>query len=324
MQNDGMLFSLRSQPALSVSSASQPDLRPTRLAQWLALLWLACLAPSCQLLLGDREARILDTQTGETIAFEAFIERLSEYDFVFLGEQHGHRGTHDLQNRTTQALHPKRPNLVLSMEQWERDVQPVLDSYLAGQIDEPEFLEGSRPWNNYEKDYRPGVEWARAQGRPVIAANAPRPLAKQAMKEGLDSLRGHPHVAASVDVSEGAYWEEFKRLLGDMASHGGGDESMLKGMYVAQCVKDSTMAESMFNAGFPAVTKDASLGTPLVVHWCGRAHSDYRLGTVERLQGYLDEAASQRRIAVVSLVTADETMPDNPQAMADFLWVFPR
>ena len=41
-------------------------------------------------------------------------------------------------------------------EAWtRRDVQGVLDDYLAGRIDEAEFLSGSRPWQNYRTGYRP-------------------------------------------------------------------------------------------------------------------------------------------------------------------------
>jgi uncharacterized iron-regulated protein len=35
-------------------------------------------------------------------------------------------------------------------------------------------LQDSRPWANYVRDYRPLVEYAKAQGLDVIAANAPR------------------------------------------------------------------------------------------------------------------------------------------------------
>lgn len=303
------------------TSSSRPSFRFASLA-WLGCAWLALTAPGCQLLGGRAEARIVDTNTQETLEFDAFVERLAAYDVVFFGEQHGHRGTHDLQTRTTQALHGLRPHMVLSMEHWERDVQPVLSAYLRGEIQEPEFLEGARPWGNYEEDYRPAVEWAKSAGVPVLAANAPRPLAKSAMKEGLDAVLGDPHVAASVDTSEGRYWEEFQRMLGDMASHGGGDETMLKNMYVAQCVKDDTMAESIANMlqGPRSTQAGVEPSLPLVVHWCGRAHSDYRLGTVERLAARL---GASKPIAVVSIVTGDEEMPADPADLADFLWVFP-
>lgn len=63
---------------------------------------------------------------------------------------------------------------MLSLEMFERDVQTVLDEYLRGLIREADMLQDARPWANYDKDYRPMVEFARAHGIPVAAANVPR------------------------------------------------------------------------------------------------------------------------------------------------------
>ena len=57
---------------------------------------------------------------------------------------------------------------------FERDVQPVLDEYLAGLVREGDLLQDARPWANYRDDYRVLVEFAKEVGLPVIAANAPR------------------------------------------------------------------------------------------------------------------------------------------------------
>ena len=71
------------------------------------------------------------------------------------------------------ALQERRP-CVLSLEMFERDVQTVLDEYTRGLIREADMLQDARPWANYEKDYRPMVEFSKAHGVPVIAANVPR------------------------------------------------------------------------------------------------------------------------------------------------------
>ena len=60
----------------------------------------------------------------------------------------------------------------MTLEMFERDVQPLLDQYLAGNISEKNFLDGARPWDRYTTDYRPMVELARVHGWPVIAAIA--------------------------------------------------------------------------------------------------------------------------------------------------------
>lgn len=62
---------------------------------------------------------------------------------------------------------------MLSLEQFERDVQGVLDEYLAGRIGERALTERGRAWDNYGPSYRPLLLFARDHGLPVIAAEAP-------------------------------------------------------------------------------------------------------------------------------------------------------
>jgi len=54
--------------------------------------------------------------------------------------------------------------------------------------------------------------------------------------------------------------------------------AMAERFYVAQCVKDETMAESIVRA------KHAAPRDAIVVHFTGAFHSDYSQGTVERVR----------------------------------------
>uniref|UniRef100_A0A383VZU2 Haem-binding uptake Tiki superfamily ChaN domain-containing protein n=1 Tax=Tetradesmus obliquus TaxID=3088 RepID=A0A383VZU2_TETOB len=56
--------------------------------------------------------------------------------------------------------HPLRP-LVLGLEMFERDVQPVLDEYLAGSISLADLMRDGRPWPNYRRDYQPLVDFCK-------------------------------------------------------------------------------------------------------------------------------------------------------------------
>ena len=84
---------------------------------------------------------------------------------------------HRLELSLVEGLVRRRVPIVIAMEMFERDVQPVLDQYLAGTITEEQFLKDSRPWPRYATDYRPIVEFARAHHLPVIASNVPRHIA---------------------------------------------------------------------------------------------------------------------------------------------------
>lgn len=219
---------------------------------------------------------ILSAASGEPVERGELLDTLARRDVVFLGEEHQSDVCHRLQLEVLKGLHQRRPDLVISMEMFERDVQGVLDDYLRGRIDEDTFREHARPWPNYERHYRPIIEFARAEGLDVIAANAPRPLARKASHGAFDSVSDHPDLAREVFTEERAYRELFFEAMGD---HGGVDsDDKTANFYLAQCVKDDTMAESMVE-----YRRLRPHRRPLIVHLCGRFHSDYGRGTVSRL-----------------------------------------
>src|SRR5262245_15454974 len=116
--------------------------------------------------IGDKHFRVFDGKGGARTLDEV-LRRMGEVDVIFLGESHDDPVAHHLQMRLLRSANEQRGRqpagrpLALSLEMFERDVQPVLDEYLAGLITEQHFLAGSRPWNNYKQDYRPLVEYAR-------------------------------------------------------------------------------------------------------------------------------------------------------------------
>jgi hypothetical protein len=75
----------------------------------------------------------------------------------------------------------------------------------------------------------------------------------------------------------------------------------LERYYYAQCVKDETMAESIANAlGSPGQQSNAQ-GGPLVVHFNGAFHSDYRLGAASRAI----RRAPKSNVKVISIVPVE-------------------
>jgi len=256
---------------------------------------------------------IVDTRSGEHIEFDSFIDRIDAADVVFLGEQHDNSTCHELQHWTTIAL-GKRRLIALSLEQFEADIQGTLDAYLAGDITEKAFLAKSRPWSNYAEHYRPTVEWARSEGVAVVAANIPRSLARKVSRGGWNQpgVSGNANAPWALHTDEPAYRARFEEAMGE---HGGAGSADLDDWFAAQCVKDDRMAEAI--ASHLSATWDAP---PLVVHWCGRFHSDYRQGTVSRLAGRIPGL----EIITVSMDTTDDLMASLPEEVsmsADFVWL---
>ena len=241
----------------------------------------------------ERDAVLLRTPEQESVSIAEAVDQLAAADVVFLGEQHDSPEGHAVQLALTMALAERRGEIILSMEMFERDAQRRMDLYLAGVIDEEMFLAGARAWPNYDPHYRPAVEFARENGFAVVAGNVYRPIAARVAREGVTAAAGDPWAAQSVDVSKGEYWRRFEDVMG--GGHGDRGGPKLENIYAAQCVKDATMAESIARA-LDARGEDA----PLVVHWNGAFHSDFGLGTVERLR----KRRPELNIAVVSMISS--------------------
>ncbi len=216
----------------------------------------------------------VETASGEVVTLDQMARTLADCDVVFLGERHDSDTGHRLQFELTERILALRPNLSLTFEMIERDAQPALDRYLAGEIDEATFLGDTRHWPNYRSHYRPMVLLAKEHHLPVIAANVPRPLASRVSKQGLGSVAGELHMPREVIAPPGEYKRRFAAAMGKPEDS---DEPGLALWFLAQCVKDEAMAESIERA------LCAAPAPRMVVHYCGYFHSDFGLGTVERL-----------------------------------------
>jgi uncharacterized iron-regulated protein len=263
---------------------------------------------------------------GRPVKLEEIVAALDKADVLFIGETHDDAVAHlleaELLRRADESYglsSQKRRHVALSMEMFERDVQTVLDEYLAGLIQERHFLASSRPWNNYQTDYRPLVEYAREHHLPVIAANAPARYVSRVAGSGADSLRELSQTARAwlpplpfPQASE-AYAAKFKQAMGvpprralSQSTQPGGTSSSQQpagaqagphgGAHLleAQTLRDASMA--YFIADFLKHERDA-----LVVEVNGTFHSEQRLGVPEQLLHYRPKA----RTVVVTILPDD-------------------
>lgn len=280
-----------------------------------AILGILTLLP---LAVQAQEYQIYSTKSGKNIPLSTMVRELKKYDVIFFGEYHDNRILHDLQHKTLTLLYNDDPRLLLSFEMFERDVQGVVDDYLAGKLTEAQFLAQSRPWGNYDTDYKPMLEFAKAKKIPVIAANIPRRLAGQAARGGssfLADLDPSERILAALQISApaGKYKDNFMATMQANAAHGTSDNSELyERMYYAQCMKDDTMAESIvqYRERYPKHR---------VLHINGDFHSREFLGTVERVVS----RNKKLKIAVISPMWNTEKMPYQAQKVANYIIVIP-
>jgi len=248
--------------------------------------------------------RVFDTGRKTFADLEAMLADLTYADVVFVGEQHDDPNSHRLELAVLEGLARRRGAIILSLEMFERDVQTILDDYLADRITEEAFLKQSRPWPRYQTDYRPLVEFAKARGWTVVAGNVPRPTASAISRTGLEHLQSLPpdqraHAARELRCPFDDYFDRFDETMdahpmpGDEQKSAAEKRQTTERFYFAQCVKDETMAESIAEA----YTRVADV-RPLVIHFNGAFHSDFGLGAATRTARRLRGA----RVKVVTLV----------------------
>jgi len=244
-------------------------------------------------------------------------DALAAFDVVFYGERHSHPGVHLQQMKLLRALVERDPHWILSFEQFERDVQGVVDDYVARRIGETTLIEKSRAWSNYPASYRPLLLFAREHQLPVVAAEAPGWAITCVGQWGpaiLDRFTPleRSWVAEKVHVEPGAYQDKFMAFMGTSETHGSGKaatpESAAKAQrsFAAQVTRDDTMAESIERAlqQHPGYK---------VLHLNGSFHSEAFLGTVERLR-MLDP---KLKVAVIEPVEVED--PGAPAFASDTL-----
>ena len=234
--------------------------------------------------------RVFDTRQNSFSDFEAMLADLARADAVFVGEQHDDPNTHRLELAIVEGLTRRGVPVVVAMEMFERDVQEHLDKYATGTITEEQFLKESRPWPRYATDYRPILEFAKANKLPIVASNVPRRVASDVGKKGLSAVEtlGADRRLAARDLQcpvSGSYYDRFAAAMG---KHAGASPNF----YFAQCVKDETMGESV------ADTFHKTTGRVAIVHFDGAFHSDFGEGTAESARRRMPG----RRIAVVSIL----------------------
>lgn len=243
--------------------------------------------------------KVYDTKENKVIDIAKIINDMSQADVLFFGEEHNDSIGHYLETQIFKKLASTYQNkVVLTMEMFHTDVQPVINEYLAGVISEKNFIKEARAWNNY-KDYKPMVEFAKSEKIQVIGANGAARYSNAVTRSGLDILGKFPKGSKTflpplpIDTLQGRYYEKFIELLGGHSMGG------MK-VYQSQNFWDATMAWS--------ITKTAKQFKKYKIFQVnGRFHSDEQLGTYAQLAKY---APKLKVLNISSFATDDFENPN--------------
>jgi uncharacterized iron-regulated protein len=125
------------------------------------------------------------------IGMDRLIEQIADRRVIYVGETHDRYEHHLNQLAVIASQHARYPVLAIGLEFFQQPFQAVLDDYIAGRIDEADFLRKSEYFERWSYDYRlyrPIFRYAREHGIPLIALNLEREITDQVKTGGIESL----------------------------------------------------------------------------------------------------------------------------------------
>ncbi len=254
--------------------------------------------------------------TPQLLAQETLLKRAASAPIVLLGETHDRADDHAWQLQTLEAIYHLNPNLAVGFEMFPRRLQPVLDRWVAGELDEAEFLkqvDWDKVWGHDPQLYLPLFRFARQHKLPMLAMNVERELVRRVRTAGWAAVPeteregvGQPAQALPL------YRMELKAtydLHPEMkAMHGHTDEVTQFARFMeAQLLWDRAMAEAI--AGF----RKRHLATH-VVGILGAGHVRNGYGVPHQLQ-HLNETGTATLVTLPSDHDCAEITPGLAEAV---------
>lgn len=185
---------------------------------------------------------------ADRLDLTTIMKRLRETRVIFVGETHDKFEDHRLQLRVIRAMHRQSPKLAIGMEMFPRSTQDALDAFVAGTIDEREFLKQSGYFKNWGFDYRfyrDILNYARANKLPVVALNLDKGITNTVFRGGgLAALR--PEEAAKIPTERDLDLPGYRERLAEVFTMHGQKATAehTNNFLQAQVLWDETMAES--------------------------------------------------------------------------------
>ena len=219
----------------------------------------------------------LDRQLQPLTSADVF-PLLNEASIVLLGEQHTLLEHHRWQLHMLSGLYASRPQLVIGLEMLPREVQPVLDAWVAGNLSESEFLIASE-WNQhwgYNPDlYRPILHFARMHQIPMRALNLRRDLITRLAHNGWESVPPEEryHIDPPAPASQ-AYLQRLDTIYQQHPTSHSHDSSFER-FVAGQLAWDRAMAH-----GLAEIAREGHVATALI----GSGHLYFGDGVAFQLQ----------------------------------------
>lgn len=247
---------------------------------------------------------------------------------IYLGETHDQVADHQAQLQIIRNLVDQGKSVAISLEMFQRPFQPILDQYLAGEIDLEQLhlqSEYDKRWGFPWELYSPILEYAKAEGLPLIAANTPQEVTRKVARQGLASLAGDElkwiPPLDEINVKSQDYRTFVKHVFDSFHGHGGhgssssgegkDSETAFNNFFAAQVLWDETMADAVTT--FVQANPDHT-----VVMLAGQGHVIYGYGIPSRVQRRLGADVSQVSIL---LNPSEQFRNEGAGKIADHFWL---
>ena len=272
------------------------------------------------------QAVIVAADGARVIGEEALARALDGADLVYSGEQHDQELHHRIQLAVLKAMHARRPGLAVGLEMLDLTQQPSLDAYLSGRMSEAEFAQfWKKAWGFDYELYRPILSYAKDNGIPCRALNAPSSIIKQIAKGGLGSLTPQqrallPETIAPID--------DPRYLAYVKASLNGHGQALPPEREARMLEAMQTWNETMGESALKALRER---GAVLVV--AGSGHMIYGSGIAESVRR---RAGPRQKVVLPYPTGGDESVPlaellarlqdreSEDIQFADFFWLLPQ
>jgi uncharacterized iron-regulated protein len=264
---------------------------------------------------------------------QEIIAKLRQSDVIYLAENHDSVEDHAAQleiitklyQSNQQAVTGKSSDLTIALEMFQRPFQPILNRYLAGEINENQLrkqTEYDTRWGFDWEYYAPVIRFAKVNQIPLLAINTPTEITRKVGEKGLDSLAGNdwcyipPLKEIKTDNQE--YRQRMQEIYTQHVHGGQGNsdrsdlENDFENFFAAQVLWDETMADAI------AQNYKNNPQSPIVV-LVGSGHIVYGQGIHERVARRITDNSFEQSSVLLGKENNSEL---NQDSGTDFIWNF--
>ncbi len=192
----------------------------------------------------DISEDVAGVEPKKSLSLAGVIDAVNKSPLILIGERHTNYEDHKVELSVIMDLHKKGRKFAIGMEMFQKPFQNVVNDYLAGSLDEREFLRKTEYFKRWVFDYnlyREIIEFAQAKGIPIVALNQRTEIMDKVARGGLDALspEERKEIPQDMNMADESYKERLRDVYQD---HPAG--TTFENFYQSQILWDETMAHS--------------------------------------------------------------------------------